>query len=289
MKTERATPEGKSSPGVWVGDALVAPDEAAVSVFDHGLVTGDGCFEVLMARPGEVFALEPHMERLARSAAAMGIPVPTPGRVEAAIMAVAGTVREESILRVTWTAGRGPLSSARLDSEPTLVVAAQPLGNRAPSAEIAVVPWTRNPTGALSGVKSTSYGENVRALDYARSHGAGEALFLNTQGRVCEGTGSNIFVVSGDQVLTPPLSEGCLAGITRLLLIAVKQVTERPISQRELLDCNEAFLTSTTRGVQPISAIDGRALGTGPTTQSCIAAFSAIYDDPVMWSGKPGA
>ena len=114
---------------------------------------------------------------------------------------------------------RGPLGSQAAYGPATLVVAADAASRRRASTIIVTAPWTRNEHGALAGVKSTSYAENVRALAYAIEHGASEALLLNTAGHVCEGTGTNIFCVFGDEVVTPPLSAGPLAGITRELLL----------------------------------------------------------------------
>lgn len=271
---------------VWVGGKLAAPEEAVVSALDHGFVVGDGVFEVLMARPGGVFALEGHLARLQRSADALGLPLPEPKRVEAAISAVVAQVAEESILRVTWTGGIGPLSSARSLAEPTLVVAAQPLPQRPGPASVVIAPWTRNPSGPLAGVKSTSYAGNVRALAYAKEHHCDEALFLNTHGRVCEGTGSNVFAVVGGELVTPPLAEGCLAGITRAAVLALTGATERPLGLAEFRSAEEAFLTSTTRGVQAIASLDGVALGRpGPATLAAGEAFGRLYADPGQWAG----
>jgi branched-chain amino acid aminotransferase len=154
------------------------------------------------------------------------------------------------------------MGSERGTGGPTLLVAVTapapvPTGN---GAVVAVVPWTRNERGALAGLKTTSYGENVVALARARSVGAGEALLANTAGHLCEGTGSNVFVVDDDVLVTPPLRSGCLAGITRELLLEAMERTGTPVVERDLpLDvlgrCPAAALTSSTRDVQAIATI----------------------------------
>ena len=121
-------------------------------------------------------------------------------------------------------------------------------------------PWPRNERSALAGVKSTSYAENVVALEWARQRGAGEALLANTAGNLCEGTGSNVFALLGGRLVTPPLSSGCLAGVVRSLLVEGGLASEEDIPVRALADVEEAFLTSSTREVQPIDRLDGRPL-----------------------------
>ena len=109
--------------------------------------------------------------------------------------------------------------SGRGDAKPTLVIALAPMDPWPESTKVAVVPWPRNERGALAGLKTTSYAENVVALAYAKRLGAGEALFADTRGRLSEGTGSNVFVVLGDRLVTPALTTGCLAGVTRALVL----------------------------------------------------------------------
>jgi branched-chain amino acid aminotransferase len=123
----------------------------------------------------------------------------------------------------------------------------------------------RNERSAIAGVKTTSYAENVVALEYARERGASEALFANTRGELCEGTGSNVLVVIGGELITPPLSSGCLAGITRELLLEWAAEEGLPIVEKDLpievlADAEDVLLASSTRGVQPVSVIDGREL-----------------------------
>lgn len=137
------------------------------------------------------------------------------------------------------------------------------------------VPWTRNERGALTGLKTTSYAENVVALARAHEHGASEALFANTAGQLCEGTGSNVFVVLDGRLHTPPVASGCLAGITRALAVewTGAQETELPFDVLERAE--EIFLTSTLRDVQAVDRVDGRELtgGVGPVTAKAMRIF----------------
>jgi branched-chain amino acid aminotransferase len=129
------------------------------------------------------------------------------------------------------------------------------------------VPWPRNERGALAGLKTTSYGENVRALARARERGASEAVFANLQGQLCEGTGTNVFYVLDGQLRTPTLASGCLAGITRRLVLDWYGAAEADVPIDEILHANEIFLTSTTRDVQGIQRWNDRELtAPGPVT-----------------------
>lgn len=264
---------------VWVNGALVPEADATVSVFDHGLTVGDGVFETLKAYGGRPFAVRRHLERLAASAAGLGLVAPPPEVLRVAMEEVAeANGLNDGVLRITFTGGRGPLGSARGDSGPTAIVASAPLAPWPASTGVAVVPWPKNERSAVAGLKTTSYAENVVALAWAHDHDAGEALFLNLVGNVCEGTGSNIFVGLDGRLVTPPLSAGCLAGVTRALLIESCAVTEYDLTLADLARATEAFLTSTTREVQPISAIDGRPLPAvpGPLTEKAAEAFAAL-------------
>ena len=248
---------------VWLDGDLRDPEVAAVHWSDHGVTVGDGVFETLKLVDGRPFALRRHLTRLGRSAHGLGLTPPVEEQVLDAVDAVcAAWGPRPGRLRITVTAGPGPMGSERGPAGPTLLVAATeaappPTGA---GAVVAPVPWTRNEHGALAGLKTTSYGENVVALARARAVGAGEALLANTAGRLCEGTGSNVFVVDDDVLVTPPLHSGCLAGITRELLLEALERDGTPVVERDLpLDvlgrCPAAALTSSTRDVQAIATI----------------------------------
>lgn len=263
---------------IWIDDALVDAADATVTVFDHGLTVGDGVFETVKAPGGVPFALRRHIDRLLVSATRMGLRAPDRSAIEKATHAVLDAFDgDDARVRITYTAGAGPQGSERGDSPPTLMVAATPLVARPAEETVAVVPWARNERGALTGVKSTSYGENVVALARARSMGAGEALFADTRGRLSEGTGSNVFVVVDGRVLTPTLDAGGLAGITRALVLEWTDAVETDIPIGVLETADEVFLTSTTRDVQPVTTIvwddRRRTLPAGPVT----AAFAETF------------
>ena len=272
---------------VWINGTLVPDDEAQISVFDHGLVTGDGVFETVKVVKGVPFALTRHLARLARSAAGLGLAEPDLDQIRMGAMAVivSSGKLELARMRITVTGGIAPLGSERGGSPLTAIVALAEAKAPAPSVDVVTVPWPRNEHGALSGLKTTSYGENVRALAYAGEHGGSEAIFPNTAGDLCEGTGTNVFVVSRGRLLTPSLSAGCLAGVTRALVIEWSGATEADMPLTALAEADEAFLTGTTRDVQPIRCVDGMPLADapGPVTRKAAEVFamrSAETPDP---------
>jgi branched-chain amino acid aminotransferase len=269
---------------VWIAGsqygrgAVLPAAQARISVLDHGLTVGDGVFETVKAVGGRGFALTRHLKRLARSAVAIGLGEPdlelVAQGVRLALDANPGVAPAR--VRSTVTGGPGPLGADRTEQEPTYLVAVAPMAPPATTVDVAVVPWTRNENGVLAGVKSTSYAENVVARAYAEERGAGEALFANTAGNLCEGTGSNIFVVLDGELMTPPLSAGPLAGITRELIVEWCGAKEVDITMDSLARVTEAFLASSGRDVQPVRAIDERVLPEAPgsVTREVAAEFA---------------
>ena len=263
---------------VWINGTLVPDDEARISIFDHGLVTGDGVFETIKVVGGVPFALSRHLARLARSATGLGLSSPDLEQIRVGAMAVIDSSSKPELarMRITVTGGIAPLGSERGGSPLTAIVAMAEAKAPAPWVDVVTVPWPRNERGALSGLKTTSYGENVRALAYANEHGGSEAIFANTAGNLCEGTGTNVFIVSEGRLITPPLSAGCLAGVTRALVIEWAGASEQDVPLSALADADEAFLTGTTRDVQPIRCVDGQALSAvpGPVTRKAAEVFA---------------
>jgi branched-chain amino acid aminotransferase len=248
---------------VWLNDSLVNSKDAQVSVFDHGFTVGDGVFETLQVRSGEAFALSRHLNRLNHSGFLLGVKIPEKNYLKAAIGEVLKAnpmLAQAGRLRITLTSGDGPLGSDRNSALSTLVIAISELPNWAASAKIATVKMPRNHLSPLAGAKTTSYAENVLALSQAKAQGADEALLPNVAGNICEGTGSNFFAVIDDQVFTPPLTAGCLGGITRELVCEWFDIQEQDLPFTALHRVSAAFLTSTTRDVQPISQIDEKQL-----------------------------
>ncbi|HEX2047744.1 MAG TPA: aminotransferase class IV [Acidimicrobiales bacterium] len=264
---------------VWIDGALLDEAEARVSPLDHGLLTGDGIFETLRVARSRPFAPGRHLERLARSAAGLRLPCPPPEMLLAAMdEVIRANGLKDGRLRITVTGGPSALGSDRGPGGPTVIVAGGLLPAWPPAADVVVAPWPRNERGALTGLKTISYGENVVALAHARDRGAGEALFANLAGNLCEGTGTNVFVGFDGRLVTPPLSAGCLAGVTRELLLDLVDVVEDDLPVDAIRAADEAFLTSSTRDVQPIRSVDGRALPAcpGPLTTAAAAAFQAL-------------
>ena len=287
-------PAGDRSPVVvWLDGALRDPAGAGLHWSDHGITVGDGVFETIKLVGDQPFALEAHLDRLDSSAAGLLLSAPPRPTVEAAVAEVAAEWARTNgpataRLRLTVTAGPGPMGSERGPDGPTLMVTAAAMTLRRDPTDVVVVPWTRNERGALAGLKTTSYAENVIALARARESGATEAIFANTRGELCEGTGTNVFVGIHGELVTPPLDSGCLAGITRALLLDALDAAGTPAKEatlpiEQLAAADEAFLVSTGREVQPIAAVDGAALGTsagpvpGPLTSQAIAAWDATY------------
>jgi branched-chain amino acid aminotransferase len=274
---------------VWVDGALVGEDEARISPFDHGLLTGDGVFETLRIYRGQPYCWRRHYERLSRSASGMGLAIPPNEALRrAALDLIAANRLTDARLRITVTGGPSPLGSERGRTNPTLIMAASELPPPGPAAPVAVVttPWPRNERGALAGLKTISYGENVRALALARSAGAAEAIFPNTRGELCEGTGTNVFVVTAGVLRTPPEDSGCLMGVTRALILELAErlaiaAEEMVLPLSAVATADEAFVSSSTREIQAISAVDGHRLpvAPGPVTTLLADAFRRMVAD----------
>ena len=272
----------------WLdGDLFDDATAARVSLLDHGITVGDGVFESVAVYAGRPFALTEHLVRLQRSAALMSLPEPDVDRfadgIAALIEAEASAEGASPVgrLRITYTAGDAPMGSDRGDGEPTCAVVYGPMAPLPDQTSVVTVPWRRNEQGALAGVKSTSYAENVLALRLAREAGATEAILGNTAGLLCEGTGSNIFYVIDGEIRTPTLASGCLAGVTRALALqwlaedGAMPVREVDAPLDVLLRAEEVFLTSTFRDVQAVDSVDGRQVAVGEGVRHARSVFSA--------------
>ena len=271
----------------WVGGRVVEAAEAYVSAHDHGLTVGDGVFETLKVVDGVPFALTRHLARLRASADGLGLAAPPDAEARAAVAELlsAHGAGEVGRLRITVTGGVGPAGSERGDAPPTLLVTVGPPTVWPVTADVVVVPWPRNERSAVAGLKTTSYAENVVALHEAKRQGAAEALFLDTQGRLSEGTGSNVFVAWNGSLFTPSPASGCLAGITRGLVLEWTGAQEADLDRSVLAEADEVFLTSSTRDVLAVAHVDGRAVpaAPGPLTRAAARAFaerSAADVDP---------
>lgn len=263
---------------IWHDGRVVGPDEPVVSAVDHGLTVGDGVFETCAVYDGRVFALSRHLARLARSAAGLGLAAPDEARIHEGIAAVLAATPDAGRLRITVTDGPGPLGSFREppdSARQTVLVVAGPAAP-ASTARAVRVPWVRNERSAVAGLKTTSYAENVVALAAARERGADEAILANTTGELCEGTASNVFVERGGELVTPHLSSGCLAGITRELVLEWGSEAGLPIREaepgelrfdvlEEVIDgAAQLALAGSIRNLVPVVALDDVATRPGP-------------------------
>ena len=265
---------------VSIDGQLVTPDDAKICVFDRGLLYGDGCFEVLRTCDGVARDVEAHLDRLYETAAVLQLKAIERGDLTDAIgRTIAAAGQGEHRIRIVLTRGPGTLaqSFAQLPIGHAIVIV-EPLPPRPSVLALATVEWPL-PTRAGRGHKTLAYLDHVIAGELARAAGADEALRLDGNGNVVEGATCNLFIVTGTEVATPPLESGVLPGIVRarvLALCAGEKLTarERTISQRELLNASEAFITSSLRGVVPITRVDGIDRAAGPVTATLAAAYA---------------
>ena len=263
---------------LWVNGRMVEPDQPHLRVDDHGVMVGDGVFETLVVVPNgtgvAAFGVRRHLDRLRRSAQALLFDCPyNDNELRDAIARCLDVAPGAGVVRITVTSSGGILGSRRgTGPGSTIVIAGNQPPRYAPGTAVATVSFTRNERGAMAGIKTTSYAENVLARDMARQRGASEGIFADTQGRVSEGTGSNIFWSDGGRLHTPPLDTGCLAGVTRELIMENLDVAETHLPLEDLPLVPEAFLASSTRVVQSIARIDGTDL---PLVNGALTAAAA--------------
>lgn len=284
-------PNGDTAPLLWVDGRRADPSRPAVSALDRGFTLADGLFETMRAYRGTVFRVDRHLERLAAGAAVLGIPVPA--HLADTIAAAADTLRRldwsDAALRLTMSRGVGPRGLAAVaGAEPVTVLAVHALPPREPLAARAVrvrtVAGRHNEFAPTAGLKTLAYTNAVVALAQARAAGADDALFLDTTGHLAEATASNLFIVSGSMIRTPPRECGVLAGITRAAVLELAaamglDAREEVLHPHDLDRADEAFLTSSIRELSPIARADDRTMpnGTpGPVTARVADAFAAL-------------
>ena len=241
-----------------VDGALQPASTATIPITDEGLLRGDGAFEVIRVYAGVPFALEEHLERLARSAANLRLELSPPdvrADVEA-LLAEAGTIDAALRVLVTRSGRRIGIVEALKELPPTLAL-----------ATIAYAP-----TRVLDGVKSLSYAANMLTRRLAQEQGADDALLLTPHGRVLEGPTASFFAVLDGALVTPPLSDHVLDSITRRKVLAVSDAREQVLGRDDLPRLEEAFLASTLREVHPVHAIDGAALPAAPGPRTIVVA-----------------
>jgi branched-chain amino acid aminotransferase/4-amino-4-deoxychorismate lyase len=246
--------------GDWIEDGDVLPAE------DRGLTLGDGLFETLLAVDGRLAHAGLHFGRLAASAAALGLPPPPEGaRLEAVAretLSRNGLDRGRAALRLTLTAGRSARGLARDPSAAArLLVSASPAPEAGTPVRLATVSVRRNPASPASRHKTLSYIDSVMALREAHQAGADEAVMFNTAGRPASAAAANLVFRIDGEIVTPPLSEGILAGTTRTrLLAALPEIVERRLTRAEAKAADALVLTNALRGIRPALSWDGRAL-----------------------------
>jgi len=273
---------------------------AKISVFDHGLLYGDGIFEGIRAYNGRVFKLKEHIDRLFCSARAILLRMPMS---HAQIMrSVVEACRKNNIrdgyVRLLVTRGIGTLGlNPNRCKKPSVIIIADkiqlyPVEFYTKGMEIVTVPTTRNLHSALNpAIKSLNYLNNILAKIEANNAGCEEAIMLNAEGFVAECTGDNLFIVKNGELSTPPLSAGALYGITRRVVMDIAQesgfkVSELNLTRYDVFNANECFLTGTGAEVVPIVKVDGRAIGTGkpgPITKKLVTRYHAL----TKVSGEP--
>jgi len=268
---------------VWVNGRLVRGEEAALSVFDRGARDGGGLFETLRVERGRPFAWERHVERLVLAAAELGFPVPpAPAGLRGALdELLAALALADAVVRITITrgiaGGRPTRAGAWLEAEP-LAGRLWP-GTRRGAADAIVSPTPFSP-GWLGRYKTTSRLAWDLAREQARAAGADEALLVSPAGHVLEGAASNVFVVRDDEVLTPPLADDVLPGVTRALALELcaelhLRHRELPLVREHLRWAGEIFVTNSVQQILPLVRLDGRELPGRDTALRLLAAYRA--------------
>ncbi len=278
---------------IFIDGKFCDESEAKISVFDHGLLYGDGVFEGIRAYHGRVFKLKEHIDRLFYSAKAILLEIPMSH--EALMKATVESCRVNGLtdgyIRLVVTRGVGTLGlNPNRCKNPSVIIIADkiqvyPKELYEKGMDIVTVPTVRNLHSAVNpAIKSLNYLNNILAKIEANNAGVEEAVMLNSEGYVAEGTADNIFVVSKGALLTPPNSAGALYGITRqtvmdLAIAAGWKVAEPNLTRYDLFNADECFLTGTGAELIPVVKIDGRVIGTGqpgPFTRQLVENYHAL-------------
>ncbi len=278
---------------IYLNGKLLPAQERHLSALDRGFTLGDGVFDTLRAVHGRVFRMNDHLDRLGRSAATLQLPLPMDSvQLAEAISAVLeANGLADALIRITVSRGvpaeRGLMPPS--SPVPTLAIHTTPFRGypeetyrRGYTATISAI--RRNETSPLSYVKSCNYLDSVLARMEADRRGHNEALMLNSAGWLACGSSCNLFLISGERLITPSLECGVLDGITRRTVIELAagmaiDVSERQITPQELLAAEESFVTNTALGIMPLVEVDGEAIGQGspgPTTLKLRSAYTEL-------------
>ncbi len=285
---------------VFIDGKFCDERDAKVSVFDHGLLYGDGIFEGIRAYNGRVFRLKEHIDRLFCSAKAILLTVPLSHRqiMDAVIESCRKNRIRDGYIRLVITRGIGTLGlNPNRCKNPSVIVIADTIQLYPPELYergmgIITVPTVRNLHSALNpAIKSLNYLNNILAKIEANNAGCEEAIMLNAEGFVAECTGDNLFIVKAGRLATPPLSAGALYGITRQVVIELAEklglsVSEPNLTRYDLFNADECFLTGTGAEIVPVVQIDGRVVGSGkpgPLTRKLVTQYRAL----TKVSGEP--
>jgi len=282
-------------PKVYINGKLYAKEEAKISVFDHGLLYGDGVFEGIRSYNGNVFKLEEHIQRLFNSARAIALAMPMTQTecCEAVLATLKANNLTDAYIRVVVTRGIGTLGlNPYLCEQPQVIIITDNVELYSKELyekglEIVSVATVRNLRNAINPrIKSLNYLNNILAKIEAIQGGAAEGILLNAEGYVAECTGDNIFIMRGGKLLTPPVHAGILEGITRNTVIDLGReagitVEERMLTRYDLYSSEECFLTGTAAEVVPVVKIDRRVIGNGvpgPVTLKLLDAFKRLIN-----------
>jgi branched-chain amino acid aminotransferase len=292
---------------VNVNGRITAPEEAAVSPLDRGFLFGDSVYETIRTYGGRPFRLARHLQRLRASAERLDIPHPrAPIDIGTEIERTLQAAGEgEWAIRVVLSRGVGPIGyDPRGAGPPTVLVHARPCpvlpqGFLREGVDVAIVPVRRNAPDALDpAIKSSNLLNNFLAWREASLRAAFEAILLNAEGRLAEGASSNLFVARDGRLRTPPLEEGLLRGVTRDLVLelalgaGLATAEDEPLFPDDLRNAEEAFLTSTLKGVLPVRRCDGWPIGAGrpgPMTRRLVALFDAAVQAETKSGSAPGS
>jgi branched-chain amino acid aminotransferase len=286
-------PQNTNQQLIYLDGKLVPKEQAKVSVYDHGLLYGDGVFEGIRIYNSRVFKLDEHLKRLYRSARAIMLEIPMSYEElkKATLMTVRANQRRDGYIRLVVTRGEGDLGLAPWKCpKPFIFIIVDKIGlypeeYYTKGLEIITVPTRRHiPEGLNPNIKSLNYLNNILAKIEAKHAGVMEAVMLNTDGYVAEGTGDNIFIVQNKRLITPPAYMGALDGITKATVFELAkklrlEAKEAVLTRFDLFNADECFLTGTAAEVVPVVKIDQRIIGDGtpgPLTLKLIKAFRAL-------------
>ena len=269
---------------VYLNGSLVPRSQAKISPFDLGFLYGYGLFETMRAYSGRIFRFEKHLERLSQSAKLLGLPLNAFGLKKACHETLKANKLKDARIRLTVSIGEGETTpDLPKHPKPTVLVTAAryvPLSDEAYHKGYKAVVSTidRDSQSLLSRLKSANYLNNILARREARAAGADEAILLNERGFLCEGSTSNIFLVSQGEVITPNEESGCLPGVTRQTVIELGRdlgikLAQREVSLEELLHADEAFLTNSIMELMPLAEVNDRRIGRGKVTERLMQAY----------------